>query len=326
VALGIKGGHTADLGSAMPTSFMPTSVGVPTDANLTLDHMIQFGSYTDRITDNDPVKHHMGVAPDFACGCLIYLPDEFDPDKNPNDARIVQDGNWIFIDRGSDGTNAGYFLAIYRVDIGNNRRCGFLEAYDTWLHLGRFNPFSFPEFQQAVKANNPSFSLQFGSDQVNRYVTCSGQRIEFTISPHSDIVSTTDEPEPAGYKDKFTHGTVLNSQQGSGIIVIGNPYQGTQITLDMHDVYHPTRTSESGRVERAGWDIHEEVWVDFNSPGGLPEEGAVFHPFKSIAASQNVVAAGGTIKIMPGTTSERPSIHKRISLVAPIGGVNLGGR
>jgi hypothetical protein len=200
----------------------------------------------------------MGVAPDFACGCLIYLPDEFDP----NNARIVQDGNWIFIDRGSDGTNAGYFLAIYRVDIGNNRKCGFLEAYDTWLHLGRFNPFSFREFQQAVKANNPSVNLQFGSDQANTYVTCSGQRIEFTISPHSDIVSTTDEPEPAGYKDKFTHGTVLNSQQGSGIIVISNPVQGGQITLDMHDVYHHSNLRIGPDPERAGQDIREGVWVD----------------------------------------------------------------
>jgi hypothetical protein len=268
----------------------------------------------------------MGVAPDFACGCLVYLPDEFEPNKNPNDARIVQDGNWIFVDRGSDGTKAGYFLAIYRVDYGNNNKCGFLEAYDTWLHPRRFTPFSFREFQQTVKASNPSVNFQFGSDQVNTYVTCSGQKIQFTISPHSDIVSTTDEPEPAGYKDKFAHGTVLNSQQGSGIIVISNPYQNAQITLDMHDVYHPTRTSESGRVERAGWDIHEEVWVDFNSPGNVSETGEVYRPLKSLAAAQNLVAPGGTVKIMPGLTNERIRISKRMTIKAVPGPATIGRR
>jgi hypothetical protein len=168
--------------------------------------------------------------------------------------------------------------------------------------------------------------LQFGSDQVNTYVTCSGQRIEFTISPHSDIVSTTEEPEPAGYKDKFTHGTVLNSQQGSGIIVISNPYQGAQITLDMHDVYHPSRTSESGRVESAGWDTREEVWVDFTSPGNVPEEGDVYHPLKSLAAAQNLAAVGGTIKIMPGSTNERIRITKRMTIKTVPGPATVGRR
>ena len=62
-------GKTSDLGSAMPTTFMPTGSG------LTLESMVQFGQYTDLITDNGPVKHHMCVAPDFACGIGVYRGD-----------------------------------------------------------------------------------------------------------------------------------------------------------------------------------------------------------------------------------------------------------
>jgi hypothetical protein len=166
--------------------------------------------------------------------------------------------------------------------------------------------------------------LQFGRDQVNTYVTCSGQRIEFTISPNSQIVSTTDEPEPLGYKDKFAHGTVLNSQQGSGIIVISNPVQGGEITVDMRDAYHPMRTSELGAVERAGSDVHEEVWVDFSSPGSVPEEGDFYHPVRSLTAAQSMVAAGGTIKIMPGSTRERVQLTKRMTIRAVPGPATIG--
>jgi hypothetical protein len=221
VALGNSSGVTADLGAAMPTTFMPTSEPALAPFSLTLDNMIQFGVYTDIITANDLAKWHLWVAPDFACGWQIYLPDGFQPDLNPD---VVQDGNWTFVDRGIGTlvapTFPSYFLAIYRVDNGSGGKCGFLEAYDNTLHLGSFLPISFAYFRDTVKANNPSVNLQFGADQVNNYVTCSGQRIAFTISPHSDIVSTTGEPEPTGYKDKFAHGTVLDSQQGSGIIVI----------------------------------------------------------------------------------------------------------
>jgi hypothetical protein len=94
----------------------------------------------------------------------------------------------------------------------------------------------------------------------------------------------------------------------------------------MHDVYHPTRTSESGVVEKAGWDVRQEVWVDFNSPGSIPEEGDVYHPFKSLAAAVNRVAVGGIIKIMPGSTGERIRISKRMTIRAVPGPVIIGRR
>lgn len=112
------------------------------------------------------------------------------------------------------------------------------------------------------------------------------------------------------------------------MITISNPALPGRITLDMHDVFNPTRISELGDLERAGIQAHGEVWVDFNSPASVPSgpDGDFYHPFKTLAEAVAAVADGGTIKIMPGTTSERPSIHKRIRLMAPIGGVNIGGR
>ncbi|MGZ8160254.1 MAG: hypothetical protein ACXWT4_15790 [Methylobacter sp.] len=104
---------------------------------------------------------------------------------------------------------------------------------------------------------------------------------------------------------------------------ITNPFLVTKITLDMSDPWRPRRTSETGEVEEAG--SNHEVWVDFDWAGS--NEGDFFRPFKTIAAAA-AVADGGVIKIMPGSTSERPSIqnNKRIRLVAPIGGVTIGIR
>jgi len=319
-------GSQSDLGLAMPTFLMPTGSGT------SLDSMVQFG----RIAYYPSVLLHvfgqdfsvaapldvrnMGVAPDFACGNPIYLPDSFDPDKHPTDPKIKTRGNWTFIDRGSDGSKAGYFLAIYRVDNGSGGKCGFLEAYDTWLHPGEFSPLTFAEFQAAV--TTPSgFVLQFGSDQVNRYVTYSGQVIQFTISPHSDIISTT---ESSGYTDQFAHGTIINSEQSSGVVTISNPALGTTITLDMSKALEPRRVSESSSgilVEDTG--VPHELWVDFTN-GAAAAAGDFGDPFNTLTIAVEHVAAGGTINIVPGAKREPITITKKMTLRSFPGSATLG--
>jgi hypothetical protein len=77
--------------------------------------------------------------------------------------------------------------------------------------------------------------------------------------------------------------------------------------------------ASSSGMQSAG--SHEEVWVDFAWLG--ENEGDFFHPFSTIEGAVNIVAEWGTIKIVPGVTTERPSIHrnnKRFRLVAPMGG------
>ena len=191
-----------------------------------------------------------------------------------------------------------------------------LEAYDTWL-----DPvLSFDQFKSAVLGLYGS--TRFTATGTNTYVTRSGQVIQFTISPETAILST-------GFQGEFAYGDIINSAQGSGVITIRNPRRAPGwIILDMHDALNPTRT-ELGDVERGGIGGHEEVWVDFNSPASVPSgpDGDFYHPVKTLAEAVAVVTDGGTIKIMPGATAETfVQTNKRVNLVAPIGGVIIGGR
>lgn len=185
-----EGGRTADLGSAMPTTFMPTGSG------LTLESMIQFGRYTDDITANDPVKSHMGVAPDFACGAGVFRTAEI-KNADPKDRQ----GPWTFLNRGHSGEQIpGYYLALYDGSIFGDS-VALLEAYDTWLHP----VLSFDQFKSKVLGLHGS--TRFSGSGTNTYVTQSGQIITFTISPVSEIVSS-------GFEGEFAYGSVINSAPG----------------------------------------------------------------------------------------------------------------
>ena len=119
--------------------------------------------------------------------------------------------------------------------------------------------------------------------------------------------------------NQFLNGTIINSP-AEGVVEISNPFLGTKITLDMRNQWHPVRISETGEVEEGG-DNHE-VWVDFDWTG--PMEGDFYRPFNTLAAALAAVADGGVVKIMPGSTREKPNLKKRVKLVAPIGGVRIG--
>jgi len=301
-----QNGDPADLGSAMPTSFMNTGSGN------NLGDMTQLGEYT-----TDESISHMGVAPDFACGDPIYLALWI---------RVAFDnvtyGNWTFVNNGSDGNSSGFYLAIYLVDDNNGGKCGFLEAYDTWLHPNAFFPPAFDEFTQNVLAANPSVNLQFGNNQVNTYYTQSGDIIQFTISPDSHILSTTQmTPAPAS-NGSFAAGTIINSAQGSGLIVISNPALGTSITLDMRDMWHPKRISETGDVEYGG----QEAWINFNYGSNL---GDFAQPYRSLRSATNSFGSGyppTTFKIMAGSEHESITISQPVKLVAVGGPVTIYGQ
>ena len=124
---------------------------------------------------------------------------------------------------------------------------------------------------------------------------------------------------------KFLNGTILNSEQNSGVIRISNPsFSSGDIILDMSDIEHPMRTSETGEVEQSGF--HNEVWVDFNWHG--ENAGDFYRPFNTLSGAVAAVADHGVIKIMPGLTKEKPIFLKNKSyrIVAPVGGVALGIR
>ncbi len=315
---GVVNGMSSDLGAAMPTLFLPADKGLATPpgdpSSYTLAYDIQFGEYT-----TDESKSHLCVAPDFACGDNVYVPPGIG-----NDPGNVTNGNWTFVNHGGAIGKPGYYLAIYRVDNGNGGRAGLLEAYDTSRYLpNTFNAtLSFNQFMADVLAANPSLNLQLGNNQPNSYLTHSGQSLTFTISPRGQILSTTAmNPAPAS-NSQFAAGTILNSAQGSGLVVISNPTLGTSITLDMRDINNISRTDENGTVEYGG----EEVWVNFNYGSN---QGDFAQPYRSLHDAMKATASprpAKVFKIIAGSEHEAITINQPVTLIAVGGPVEISGQ
>ena len=341
------------IGVAMPTTFMPTgqSAGQGLPQNSAED-LIQFSYFSDffnfplsQAGPTVPLYLNYGVAPDFACGYGLYLPQWAKLDPSLSNAP-----GFHFINCGSDGTSAGFFLAIYK-----NGDYALLEALDTWLHP----EVRFEDFKDAVRSENAGINLhvlddsgRVATEQGGIYTTFFGSRIRFTIwSDHtrsarpdsvagantriivySGSVHPTDSQGDAGnVTGPFLNGTILNSPR-EAVVEISNPFYqpletndgplGGKIVLDLYDPTHPMRVSETGEVEHAGY--NNEVWVNFGWTG--PTEGDFFHPFNTLTAAVDAVADGGVVKIVPGWTTERPALvgKKRCKITAPLAGVRIG--
>jgi hypothetical protein len=313
----VVGDQAQQLGVAVTTSFMPAGRSAGSFFNASAIDLIQFGNFSDQVGD----VANYGVAPDFACGHRVYLPSW---------VTGVNVGRFLFVDRGSPGpSEPGFYLAIYR-----EGDFGLLEAFDTWLHPGM----SFAQFQARVLAANGSISLQNNVEAY--YTTLNGNRLRFVIwtggvranaayagAQVLGIQYGSGDPADAigdagNNSAAFLNGTVMGSPAES-VVEIYNPGLRTKITLDLFDKWRPRRLSETGEVEEAG--ANHEVWVDFSWSG--PTEGDFFRPFNSLASAYAAVAAGGVIRIMPGTTTEAiPLRGKRARLEAPIGNVRIGVR
>jgi|GEM_PF-1107350 len=318
-------GQEQQLGVAMPTSFMPTGTTAgfshpelhrPNNLQNSALELIQFSKFS---ADQRVINY--GVAPDFACGHNMHTPFWC---KHPINGAADIHGNFRFVNQGSNGAGPGFYLAIY--DGGNGVA---MEAFDTWLNSGVL---TFEEFKQSVLNRNGGLNLNINVEA--EYTTQNGNHLRFLIWDDGEqygarILSIdygTEAPqdsfEDAGQAtDQFLRGTVLKSRE-EGVVEITNKFLKTKIRLDMNDQWHPKRTSETNDVEEAG--SQNEVWVNFGWTG--PSEGDFFRPFKTITAAAAAVANGGVIKIMPGWTTEKPSLpsNKKMRLVAPIGNVTFG--
>lgn len=335
VSLGIVwGDQDQQIGVAVTTSFMPTVM--PTDRSAEIgdynsaSDLIQFSTFSSEFYTGLRLAGaaNYGVAPDFACGHQVYLPDWCLKAMK----RIPETDKFLFVDKGSAGDGPGFFLAFLQ-----DGEFTLMEAFDTWLHPG----VSFAEFAQGVWERNKQLSDEgFKSNVEAFYTTQNGNKLRFVIwndrerelakcgAEILEIEYGDGNPEDtliaAGNNQKdFLSGTIMNSD-GAGVIEISNPYTGEKIILDMSDLHHPKRTSETGEIEEAG--SNHEVWVDFAYTG--PSEGDFYRPFNTITSAAAAVADGGVIRIMPGWTGERPTFpeKKRIRLAAPIGGVRIGIR
>lgn len=333
---GIFGYQDQNLGVAVPTSFMPTSLSAgPNVSTNDAKELIQLSTFS---ADSGFIvgTENYGVAPDFACGFGFYLPAwTLVPDG---------DGRFTFNSREFQGDGlAGFFLGIIK-----EGSFILIEALDTW-HRPGVEGIDFGKFDDHVRKDNKD--MRFRSAVETVYTTFFGNRIHFVIwdrpftregvniwqgSRILNIEYSAGDPfdtlvDAGNYTDEsqFLSGNILQSA-GDAVTEIHNPSLGTKITLDWRDrdPPHLMRTAEDGEVEHAGrneagqW---YEVWLDFDWSGD--HDGDFYHPFNTLADALAAVADGGTIRIAPGTTSERSPIGagKRIKLVAPIGRVTIGG-
>lgn len=322
----------SQLGIAMTTSFMPTGQSAGANKQNYARDLIQFGSFA----ETGKTIGNYGVAPDFAFGHWVWLPEWF---KTAVDQTETNDnGVFRFVTkRPADGHGPGFYLAVYE---DSNNQFAVMEAHDTWL----FPELTYDDFKEAVLRNNRQLHLQ--NHLESQYTTVRGNHVSFVIwydsgehdienvsfgahvtnldfNNNGDSRDSNDRIADASKTTGFLNGTIMNSS-GDGLITVANPSLNQTVVLDMRDSAHPLRISETGEIEVAG--SNNEVWVDFGWKG--PNEGDFFHPFNTITAAAAAVADRGVIKIVPGWTTERPSFkrNKRIRLVAPIGNVSFGVR
>lgn len=316
------------IGVAVTTSFIPTGDRAGVNTQYRAKDLIQFGQFA----EGGSIANY-GVAPDFACGHLVYLPAWFkqaiDAEHKSNPAL---QGSFSFVNKGDlNGGGPGFFLALFQ-----EGDFAVLEAYDTWLHPG----LSFTDFKESVWTENQG--LQLKNNVEAEYRTQNGNHVHFVIWNEGNVhiagaqvnrieLSAKDPTDSLPDRDhdaskitnQLVNGTILNSPS-EAVVEITNPFLRTKITLDMSDQWHPRRVDEDGKTEVAGFG--QEVWVDFDWAG--PLEGDYFHPFNTLAAAVDAVADGGVIKIVPGSTKERPFIStaKKIRIEAAVGGVVIGRR
>jgi hypothetical protein len=319
--LGVKGIAMGDVrqqkGVAVTTSFMPTgmSLGFPVQSS---SDLIQFSMASE---DREGVANY-GVAPDLAFGHAMYLPKWVSAVSGP----LPQRG-FVFVNRGAPGEDKpGFYLAIF-----HDHGFGLLEAFDTW----RERRLSFAEFKAGVLARNRGFGLQ--SNVEIEYHTQNGTSVRLVVWNNGERLGVENGAQVVGVRygtgdpndaigdvantDNFLNGTILNSPR-EAVVEISNPALGTKIVLDLSDKWNPSRTDENGKVERGG--SNHEVWVDFQWTHQT--EGDFYRPFNSLSSAVRAVAAGGVLKITPGSIREPSPIRiaKPLTLTAPLGGVRIG--
>jgi hypothetical protein len=85
---------------------------------------------------------------------------------------------------------------------------------------------------------------------------------------------------------------------------------------------NPVAIVSDGRELIFEWLTAADTWVDFFYFGF--ENGSFTFPFDTIAEGVGAAAHGGTLKIKASTSSERPSISKRLTIQAIGGPVTIG--
>ena len=234
-------GSSDDIGMALPTTVMPTGF------SLSRKDLIRFEGSSD-----DTHRSNLCVAPDFACGINVRLPDWVAGLTQP--CKYVT-GSWTFIDftancrRPFSGNAApeGFFAAVYQrpyqivqidgMNVGDSY--GVVEVFDAKVNPG----VQFDQFRQHVLDNNPDPDHRWNIvSRGNVYVTLTGRKITFELYPDSRIIDIDNGPALVQSTSDFATGSLFGSRGASGAVTFSNLYTGQKLTMDFSDVKRPSQT------------------------------------------------------------------------------------
>jgi len=262
-------GNTTDLGTGVPTSFIPSGT-----FHLNRLKFMRFEGVVEDIGDVDPITgfgadgrindHNLCVWEGFACGLNYQDAENLDMQNDPGGmAGCFKPGptgappEWSFLDsKECKATQFAppFFIARYLLPCTNrdsgcltNGRFGFFEAVDA-------PAVTFGEFQQQVLASNPVIfpgnPNPFDAVNQNGHYQMFGgnrDRILFSVVANradpdlSGVLSVGLNPVPKISDWPFAQGQIINSS-GNGVVTFTNPKLGTTITWDFSDARRPKRT------------------------------------------------------------------------------------
>ncbi|MEJ7680530.1 MAG: hypothetical protein WKG06_22295 [Segetibacter sp.] len=109
--------NAQQLGVAVTTSFMPTGLSAGPGTQNHARDLIQFSHFSDTFDVNSegfPETMNYGVAPDFACGHGVYLPDWVRVSADP---QFSDTPGFHFVNKGSDSHSPGFFWRSTKMEI-----------------------------------------------------------------------------------------------------------------------------------------------------------------------------------------------------------------
>jgi hypothetical protein len=231
-------GSGDDIGVVQSTFLMPTG---------------QFKDLTQliRFQGIDNEERALCVAPRFACGRILVVPDLYKPSERGNGPEPC----WFsrrsvtFIDFASphckdrDHREFGFYAAVF----GRAGHFGFFEA----VPRGKLDGTRLSEFADLTLRRNAGRT--YGAARTNTYTAWGGNTIRFDIRAKNPILSTgirTLDAHPKNFDQwRLVSGSILNSDgQGSRkrapatFIRIRNPFTAQTLRLDFGDALNPKRS------------------------------------------------------------------------------------
>jgi hypothetical protein len=191
------------------------------------------------------------VAPGFACGAGVIVPDRYLPPGRPQ--CWLKQGRWVFVDSASavcTPTDRGFYVAART--SANANEIAFVEAVPKadiqGLPLADFAKRTLDRNEKRTFGNARSeytkwdgTTVVFARDIAGPLTTAWNYTVVRTGVPGIDKVPWS--PRGGG---PLAAGTIINSRGHTGHVTVDNPALGTRLTLDFTRALAPARTE--GRI------------------------------------------------------------------------------